>query len=151
MKFEKFFKATGTHGVIVEKSEVDRWLLCEGVGMKIPNGVTNLGVKGEATDIFNAIVRSDSDNDVLTLREAILRDPEGKANDIIRVFETDFGDRVGIYNGNYGLIERKDILTYLEIEDENETDPDGVTTRKFIVVRNHKLEPIGFIAGSVHI
>lgn len=31
MKFEKFFKSAGTHGLIVKENEVDSWLLCGGV------------------------------------------------------------------------------------------------------------------------
>lgn len=146
MKFEKFFKATGTHGLIVKRSEVESWLLCDGIGMKIPSGVNNLGVSSDPKPMFNAIINSNSEDDYLELKEAILRDPEGKASDIIRVFETALGDRVGIYNAAYGLIERKDRLTYLEIEAE---DAQGVEmTHKFIVVRDHKNEPIGFITGS---
>lgn len=147
MKFEKFFKSAGTHGQIVRKSEVESWLVCDGVGMKIPSGVNNLGVSAEPTPLFTAIVNSHAEDDYLELKEAILRDPEGKANDIIRVFETDLGDRVGIYNANYGLIERKDRLTYLEIEDERKDSPDMIL-RKYIIVRDHKGEAIGFIAGS---
>ena len=148
MKFEKFFKSAGTHGQIVRKSEVESWLVCDGVGMKIPSGVNNLGVSADPTPLFTAIVNSHSEDDYLELKEAILRDPEGKANDIIRVFETDLGDRVGIYNANYGLIERKDRLTYLEVEDELKDRPDTPILRKFIIVRDHKDEAIGFIAGS---
>ena len=151
MKFEKFFKSTGTHGLIVKRSEAESWLVCDGVGMKIPNGVNNLGISAEPTPLFAAIVNSNSEDDYLELREAILRDPEGKANDIIRVFETALGDRVGIYNGSYGLIERKDRLTYLEIEVEDKNDPDVMNTLKFIVVRDHKNEPIGYITGSEYI
>ena len=147
MKFEKFFKSAGTHGQIVRKSEVESWLVCDGVGMKIPTGVNNLGISADPTQLFSAIVNSHSEDDYLELKEAILRDPEGKASDIIRVFETDLGDRIGIYNANYGLIERKDRLTYLEIEDELKDSPDMIL-RKFIVVRDHNGEPIGFITGS---
>lgn len=121
MKFEKFFKSAGTHGLIVKKSEVETWLVCGDIGMRIPDGVNNLGVN---------------------------KDPEGKANDIIRVFETDLGDRIGIYNASYGLLEKKDRLTYLEIE-EDDPDNEGETKiSKFIVVRDYNNEVIGFIAGS---
>lgn len=147
MKFEKFFKATGTHGLIVEKSENNRWLLCGGVGMKIPSGVTNLGMKSDATNLFDAIIHSNSEDDTLTLVKAVINDPEGKANDIIRVFETEIGDKICIYNNPYGLLERKDRLTYLEIEAENENDPGEKKVFKYIVVRDRANEPIGFIAG----
>lgn len=146
MKFEKFFKAVGTHGLIVKKSEVETWLVCAGVGMKIPEGVNNLGISQKPEEMFNAIINSPAD-DFLTLKEAVLLDPEGKANDIIRVFETDLGDRVGVYNANYGLIEKKDRLTYLEIEHEDEDTGKDVTS-KYIVVRDYDNQVIGFIAGS---
>ncbi len=148
MKFEKFFKSAGTHGLIVKKSEVETWLVCGEVGMRIPDGVNNLGVNKDPDEIFKAIVNSYSEDDLLILKEAILKDPEGKANDIIRVFETDLGDRIGIYNASYGLLEKKDRLTYLEIE-EDDPDNEGETKiSKFIVVRDYNNEVIGFIAGS---
>lgn len=148
MKFEKFFKSVGTHGLIVKKSEVETWLVCGGVGMKIPDGVNNLGVNKDPDEIFKAIVNSYSEDDLLVLKEAILKDPEGKANDIIRVFETDLGDRIGIYNGSYGLLEKKDRLSYLEIEEDDPDNEDETKVSKFIVVRDYNNEVIGFIAGS---
>lgn len=147
MKFEKFFKSVGTHGLIVKRSEVESWLVCGSVAMKIPNGVNNLSVSSDPNFLFKAVVNSTSDGiDGLTLKAAIINDPEGKASDIIRVFETDLGDKVGIYNSAYGLIERKDRLTYLEVESENEIDH-KVTTYKFIVVRDYNDDAIGFIYG----
>lgn len=149
MKFEKFFKSAGTHGLIVKKSEAESWLLCGGVGMRIPIGVNNLGLSSDPEEMFKAIVNSNSEDDLLYLKEAVLHDPEGKANDIIRIFETDLGDRVGIYNGAYGLLEKKDRLTYLEIEAE---DQDGETKLfKYMVVRDSANTAIGFIAGSEEI
>ena len=142
MKFEKFFKSVGTHGLIVKKSEAESWLLCNGVGMLIPTGVNNLGVSVDPEPLFRAIVNSEPDDDYLKLEAAILRDPEGKANDIIRVFETDIGDRVGIWNKDYGLLEKKDRLTYLEVED----DDTGITS-KIVVVRDYDDNVIGFITG----
>lgn len=142
MKFEKFFKSAGTHGLIVKKSEVESWLLCGGVGMLIPVGVNNLGVSVDPEPIFNAIVKSEPDDDYLELKSAILMEADGKANDIIRVFETDLGDRVGIMNKDYGLLEKKDRLTYLEIED----DKTGITS-KILVVRDYDGNVTGFITG----
>ena len=142
MKFEKFFKSVGTHGLIVKRSDNESWLLCNGVGMVIPVGVNNLGVSVDPDRMFTAIVNSEPDDDYLALKDAIVTNPEGKASDIIRVFETDLGDRVGIWNSSYGLLEKKDRLTYLEIEDDN-----GVTY-KIIVVRDHAGDAVGYITGS---
>lgn len=142
MKFEKFFKSVGTHGLIVKANAVDSWLLCGGVGMRIPVGVNNLGVSVDPEPLFNAIVKSEPDDDYLELRSAILMEADGKANDIIRVFGTDIGDRVGIWNKDYGLLEKKDRLTYLEVED----DETGITS-KIAVVRDYDGNAIGFITG----
>lgn len=146
MKFEKFFKSVGTHGMIVKKSGVESWLLCDGVGMRIPDGVNNLGVSVDPTPVFNMIVNSVPDDDYLSLVNAILTEADGKANDIIRIFETDVGERVGIWNKQYGLLEKKDRLTYLEIED----DETGITS-KIMVVRDHTNDAIGFITGADYI
>lgn len=141
MKFEKFFKSAGTHGLIVKRSESETWLLCGGVGMRIPEGVNNLGVSVNPEPLFNAIVSSVSDDDILALKEAILPYPDGKANDIVRVFETDLGDRVGISNKEFGLLEKSDRPTYLEVEDENNI------THKIMVVRDYADDVIGFVTG----
>jgi hypothetical protein len=146
MKFEKFFKSVGTHGLIVKKSEVESWLLCDGVGMRIPVGVNNLGVSVDPEPLFKAIVNSEPEDDYLRLVEAVIQDPEGKANDIIRVFETDLGERVGIWNKDYGLLEKKDRLTYLEIED----DDTGISS-KIMVDRDYDNGVIGFITGTNNI
>lgn len=142
MKFEKFFKSAGTHGLIVKANAVDSWLLCGGVGMLIPVGVNNLGVSVDPEPLFKAIVKSEPDDDYLTLAKAILEEADGKANDIIRIFETDVGDRVGICNKDYGLLEKKDRLTYLEVED----DETGIIS-KILVVRERDGEVVGFITG----
>lgn len=148
MKFEKFFKSVGTHGLIVKKSEVESWLLCGGVGMKIPLGVNNLGVSVDPEPLFKAIVNSEPDDDYLELEAAILRDADGKANDIIRIFETDIGDRVGIWNKEYGLLEKKDRLTYLEVEADDPNHEGKTIVSKIVVVREHNGDVIGFITGT---
>lgn len=148
MKFEKFFKSVGTHGLIVKKSESESWLLCGGVGMRIPEGVNNLGVSVDPEPLFKAIVNSNPEDDYLALKEAVLFEADGKLADVIRVFETDLGDRVGIFNPYYGLLEKKDRLTYLEIEATSPNDETKTITAKYMVVRDHTGEAIGFITGS---
>ena len=147
MKFEKFFKSAGTHGLIVKENKVDSWLLCGGVGMRIPVGVNNLGVSVNPEPLFEAIVNSEPEDDYLTLTEAVLPYPDGKAKDIIRVFETDFGERVGISNSDYGLLEKADRLTYLEVEADDPNREGETIVSKIAVVRNHIGEVIGYITG----
>ncbi len=142
MKFEKFFKSVGTHGLIVKANAVDSWLLCGGVGMLIPVGVNNLGVSVDPKPLFKAIVNSEPDDDYLHLEAAILEEADGKANDIIRIFETDVGDKVGICNKDYGLLEKADRLTYLEVED----DKTGISS-KIVIARDRDGNAVGFITG----
>ncbi len=146
MKFEKFLKSVGTHGLIVEYNG-ETWLLCGGVGMPIPTGVNALGATVSAEPLFKAIVNSEPEDDYVNLVRAVILEPDGKANDIIRVFETDLGDRVGISNKDYGLVEKADRLTYLEVETDDPKHDGETVTVKILVVRDHTGEVIGFITG----
>ena len=139
MKFDKFFKMVGTHGKVV-KTVNNRWLVCDGVGMKIPAGVNTFGEVADPDDMFNAILTADIEDDVMELVRAELP-ANGKPSDITRIFATVIGDEVAISNANYGLLEKHDRLVYLEIEDNHGID------HKFILVTDIRGEEIlGFIA-----
>ena len=145
MKFEKFLKAVGTHGEVIEINESERWLVCGGVGMVIPLGVDNiLGVPNKNDDVAHIVhVLTNLElDDPLTLHEAVLFDPAGGTKDIYRVFETAIGDYVGIINANYGLLEKKDVLGYAEIETAEKQ------TVKFVLVYDASGNIQGFIEGS---
>lgn len=143
MKFEKFLKGCGTHGQIVNRENGDKWLVCGGVGMKVPVGVVNLlgsGEVGEKTKkIVEALVKADTDDKVSLMRATIPAD--GKANDIVRIFEDGLDIEVGIHNGDFGLLEKGDInLAEVEIEDE------GMEV-KYLLVLDREDVVIGFIQG----
>lgn len=150
MKFEKFLKGCGTHGQILTRKNGDRWLVCEGVGMKVPNGVINLlgsGEVGEKTKkILEAIVKADVD-EYAELSRATLP-PDGKASDIKRVFALPdiFEDEyleVAISNADFGLLEKSDVnLSIVDIEDET-----GRETN-YLVILNHDMEVVGFITEA---
>ncbi len=145
MKFEKFLKGCGTHGQILTRGNGDKWLVCGTVGMKVPAGVVNLlgsGEVGERTaKILEALVKADTDDKVFLKRAVIEKD--GKASDIIRVFG-DMGDiEVGIFNADFGLLEKTDYnLAEVEIQAE-----DFHIETKFLLVLNRSDEVIGFIQG----
>lgn len=145
MKFEKFLKGCGTHGQILERANGDKWLVCGGIGMKVPTGVINLLGSGEVGEknrkIVEALVKADTDDKVTLTRATITADR--KAGDIIRIFGgTDFTGEpieVGIYNTDFGLLEKADVnLAYVEIED---TDLQA----KFLLVLDNDDQVIGFI------
>ena len=73
---------------------------------------------------------------------SVLFEPTGNAKAIFRVFEGRSGEVVGIYNCDYGLLEKKDLLSYGEIE----TDEGEIL--KYILVYDHSYEIQGFITGS---
>lgn len=144
MKFEKFLKACGTHGQILERANGDKWLVCGGVGMRVPVGVNNLlgaGEVGEKTKkIVEALIKADIDDKVELTRATIEKD--GKAGDIIRVFGDGLDIEVGIYNSEFGLLEKADVnLAEVEIEDEDKAT-------KYLVILNNEDQVIGFIQGS---
>ena len=148
MKFEKFLKRCGTHGQIVKRENGDKWLICGGVGMIVPEGVVNLlgaGDVGEKTrEIVEAIVTADTDEKVI-LTEATLP-ADGKASDILRVFSDGY-NRIKIRNADFGLLERKDVLlAYLEIVDD-ETEDTEAYYQDFLLVLDPLENVIGFIAG----
>ena len=147
MKFEKFLKGCGTHGQILDRTNGDKWLVCGGVGMKVPVGVVNLlgsGEVGEKTKkILEAIVKADTDDKVSLMRATIPAD--GKASDIVRVFGDKLDIEVGIYNADFGLLEKGDVnLAEVEIED------DGTET-KYLLILDREDQVIGFIQGVKNI
>ena len=155
MKFEKFLKSVGTHGEVIARNEAEKWLVCGGVGMVIPVGVDNLlGVSGksEYASIVDVIAKSDFD-DPIFLDRAVLFEPDGKAGDIYRVFKNDLDDEVGIINADYGLLEKKDLLSFFSIEIDCDEDgkalpEEEIKTVKYILVFNQRKEIVGFITGS---
>lgn len=150
MKFEKFLKQTGTHGQIFTRGNGTRWLVCGGVGMKVPAGVVNLLGSGEVSEkvktLVEGLVNADID-DKVKLTNAVLMNADGKASDIIRVFsgEDMAGDyiEVGIINADFGLLEKADYnLAQVEVETEVEYMED-----KYLLVLDPDDEVIGFIQG----
>ena len=143
MKFVKFLKSCGAYGRVYERRNGDKWLICEGVGMKIPTGVMSLLGVGEvsekAGEIIETIIGSDTDDKVILSRATISAD--GKASDIVWVFSTQLADEVGISNANFGLLEKSDMnLAYLEIEDEESVD-------RYLLALDRSDEVVGFITG----
>lgn len=145
MKFEKFLKSVGTHGQIYTRSNGESWLICSGVGMKIPLGVDNLLGIGEVPEkvkvLIEALIGADIDDKVALTRATITAD--GKASDIVRIFGDNLDIEVGIYNSDFGLLEKADVnLAEVEIE----TD-DFITEEKYLLVLDQSDEVIGFIKG----
>ena len=96
--------------------------------------------------IVDAIADTEYD-DPLTLKEAIILNPRGNASSIYRVFETELGEKVGIINGDFGLLEKSDLLSYGEIELPGENDEEDITVKYVLVYeRNGAIQ--GFITGS---
>lgn len=143
MKFEKFVKRVGVHGKIVRNGD-DAWLICNGVGMLVPDGVKPFGDVNEPNDLIKAILKADIEDDELSLFRASLPYADSKPAEIVRVFKTDLDDEIGIRNENFGLIEKNDRLVYLEIEtSENNTE-------KFILVTDRVGNKIiGFISETL--
>lgn len=149
MKFEKFLKGCGTHGQIYKRANGESWLICSGVGMKIPLGVDNLlgvgWVPEKVKVLIEALIGADI-SDKVELTRATIK-PDGKASDIVRIFGDKLDIEVGIYNSDFGLLEKADVnLAEVEIETE-----DFITEDKYLLVLDHNDEVIGFIKGTDNI
>lgn len=143
MKFEKFVKRVGVHGKIIRNGD-DAWLICNGVGMLVPEGVKPFGDVKEPNDLIKAILKADIEDDELSLFRASLPYADSKPAEIVRVFKTELDDEIGIRNENFGLIEKDDRLVYLEIE----TSEDNV--EKFILITDRVGNKIiGFISETL--
>lgn len=148
MKFEKFLKGCGTHGQILTRYNEDRWLVCSGVGMKVPLGVVNLLGSGEVTDkvkkLVEGLIRADTDDKVDLIRASIPAD--GKASDIVRIFGDKLDIEIGIDNADFGLLEKCDInLAEVEIEEAGDDFIDG----KYLLILDQNDEVIGFIKETI--
>lgn len=147
MKFEKFLKGCGTHGQILTRENGDKWLVCGGVGMKVPRGVENLLGAGEVGEkvkaLVEGIVKADTDDKVDLTRATIPAD--GKAGDIVRIFGDGLDIEVGIHNADFGLLEKKDVnLAEAEIDEDDKTI-------KFLLILDNENEVVGFIQGVKNI
>lgn len=146
MKFEKFLKNVGAHGQILKRDNGDRWLICAGVGIKIPVGVENLLGSGEVPEkikqLAEGLITADTDDKVGLIRATISAD--GKASDIVRVFGDNLGfAEIGICNADFGLLEKSDVnLAVVEVEDE-----DTYIESKYLLILDNADEVIGFISG----
>lgn len=146
MKFEKFLKSVGTHGQILTRDNGDRWLICGGVGMKIPVGVENLLGSDEVPEkvktLVECLINADIDDKVCLTRASLTKD--GKASDIVRVFGDFLDIEVGIRNSDFGLLEKSDVnLAEVEIEAED----DALDETKFLLILDNGDEVVGFIEG----
>lgn len=146
MKFEKFLKGCGAYGQILDRDNGDRWLICAGVGMKIPVGVTSLLGSGEVSEkvknLVEGLIKADTYDKVHLTRATVSAD--GKASDIVRVFGDDLYIEVGIRNADFGLLEKADVnIAEVEIEESGDILHDG----KYLVILDRDDEVIGYIRG----
>lgn len=142
MKFEKFLKSVGTHGHIYKRDNGDRWLICDGVGMMIPLGVDNLLGSGAVSHEIQSTVEGLHSSSIEGLAELVSAfiPADGKARDIIRIFGDRFGDKIGICNAHYGLLDKSDNKLYI-VEITN----DDLDDEKYLLIYNENDELIGFI------
>lgn len=146
MKFEKFLKGCGTHGQIYKRENGDRWLICGGVGMKIPVGVDNLLGSGEVSDkiktLVEGLIKADTGDAVSLIKARVPAD--GKASDIVRIFGDSFDLEIGIKNADFGLLEKADFnLAEVEVEGD-----DFFEDKYLLILDNLGEDVIGFIKGE---
>ena len=103
MKFEAFVKKIGTKGVVYVRDNRDKWLCHNGVYAKIPPNINNVSFLREypMPDWLNDVLMHDSFTDPCVLTDAIMTEPDGKINDVLRVYTPE--SKVGsIYISQFG-------------------------------------------------
>lgn len=120
MKFEKFLKMTAGRGVIVDREDGEKWLLFDGVLMRIPEGVNIIAaLRMYEPQLISDIFEEYADENISTakLTNAILPTPDASASKIIRVFNDSDGGEIGIANKYFGIIEKgNDVVTVYDEE-----------------------------------
>lgn len=140
MKFKKFMKDLGVNGKIFTNGD-DRWLVSPSVAMLIPKEVSVVlaDIQVEAPDWFKEAVTKEYEANICQLTKAVMLDAEGKANSIIRVFETDDGENsIGIQNPFFALLEKDDILNIY-------TNDKGHKSLRVIGYEDYKPKCVGII------
>ena len=82
MKFEKFLKMTAGRGVIVGREDGEKWLLFDGVLMRIPEGVNIIAaLRMDEPQFISDIFEEYADENISTaeLTTAILPTPDASA------------------------------------------------------------------------
>ena len=132
MKFENFVKKEVPYGVTIRTESDGNWLYNDGMYVNIPNTLGTIG-RITADPLIIGILENHLHESEISgeahLKEAILRKPDGKNKDIIRVFKNKFGDSVAITNEQFGMIEKKDMCVLSEFTDLE----DGTYTRALLI------------------
>lgn len=124
MKFEKFLKMTAGKGVIVDRGDGEKWLLFDGVLMRIPDGVNIIApLRMDEPRFVTHVFEEYDDENIFTaeLTNAILPTPDASASKVIRIFTDSDGGEIGVTNKYFGIIERdNDVVTVYD--DDYSTD-----------------------------
>lgn len=126
MKFEKFLKMTAGRGVIVDREDGEKWLLFDGVLMRIPEGVNIIAaLRMDEPQFISDIFEEYEDENISTaeLTNTILPTPDASALKVIRVFTDNDGGKFGISNKYFGLIEKGNDIVSVYDEEYSSTMP----------------------------
>ena len=134
MKFEKFLKMTAGRGVIVDREDGEKWLLFDGVLMRIPDGVNIIAAlrmeESEfITRIFQEYARDNCAGSELTGAE--LDPPDASASKVMRIFTDNDGGEIGISNKYFGLIERGDTVINVYDDEYSDDEPAALMVTDF--------------------
>lgn len=124
MKFEKFLKMTAGKAVIVDRGGGEKWLLFDGVLMRIPYGVNIIApLRMDEPQFITRIFDEYDDENISTaeLTGTELDPPDASASKVIRIFTDSDGGEIGVTNKYFGIIERdNDVVTVYD--DDYSTD-----------------------------
>lgn len=137
MKFEKFVKSLGVHGVIHERKNGERWITGMWETMKIPENVNGVMAKAivEMPERVEDYINYEHTGTPCELNRAFMPQGDSAIKDCVRIFvTTDNKFECGIRNNDYALIEKSDVVEmFIGQNDETfEDEPQALLIKRFV-------------------
>lgn len=137
MKFEKFVKSLGVHGVIHERPNGERWISGAWESMKIPENVTGIMAKAISNMpvTIEDYINYEHSAVPCELFRAYMPAGDSAIKDCIRIFKTqDNQFECGIRNNDYTLIEKSDVVEmYIGVNNDTfEEEPKALLIKRFV-------------------
>lgn len=123
MKYERFIKNVVPHGTVITVNK-EKYLTDGEMYVKLPKWCGSVGVESKDNSLLAAILNdAEWSEEQAYLTKAILKNPDDKGKDIIRVFSDSVGS-IYIKNDQYGLIEKNDMCIIAELTEYGDATED---------------------------
>lgn len=136
MKFEKFVKSLGVHGVIHEGTNGERWISGMWETLKIPENVKGVMAKAIVgmPSAIEEYINYEHAAIPCNLFRAYMPEGDSAIKDCIRIFKSEDNQyECGIRNNDFALIEKSDLVEmFIGQNDEDfEEEPKAILIKRY--------------------